>query len=235
MMERHVRTILFFLFFFVLFSAFLSFSLTRAENGKNAFREREKTWQLENELRQKILEQQKENRRLLHQLKAKKNRLRKIEQKMAQKKQLLFNRVEELNKFRMVLGKEAVVGPGVTVTLSDTEYVPGTDPNLYIVHEQHIRHVISELFVTGAEAIAVNGQRISAHSYIQCVGPVVKIDGRKHPAPFIIKAIGNPDTMYKSLILAGGVRDHLVQEGIEVKVEKEDKLLIPPYYGGLKE
>ena len=56
----------------------------------------------------------------------------------------------------------------------DGEYDPSVaNPNDYIVHESHIFKVINELKISGAEAIAINGQRLKANSYISCNGPVI--------------------------------------------------------------
>ena len=54
---------------------------------------------------------------------------------------------------------------------------------------------LMNLYISGASAIAINGQRLSHDSYILCNGPVIEIDGHQHPAPFVISAIGDADTM----------------------------------------
>ncbi|HEX6922613.1 MAG TPA: DUF881 domain-containing protein [Bacillales bacterium] len=188
-------------------------------------------WKKEDQLRSKVLQQQELNHKLWQNIQLKREKINKIEEKLADRKQISYNLVEELKKFRTILGKEAVQGPGIVVTLSDSQYIPdGANPNNYIVHEQHVRAVVYELLVTGAEAIAINGQRISNFSYIKCVGPVIKVDGHKYPAPFVISAIGAPEKMYKSLFLPGNTVDRLVNQNIDVKVEKKQHLVIPPYY-----
>lgn len=189
-----------------------------------------KNWKQEDRLRTEVLKQQKLNHQLLQDIHKKRNKIRHIENELAGRKDATYKLVNQLKEYRSVLGKEAVHGPGIVVTLSDSQSIPnGANPNNYIVHEQNIRSVVYELFVAGAEAVALNGQRISDYSYIKCVGPVVKVDGKKYPAPFVISAVGNPETMYKSLFLPGNTVDQLVNQNIDVKVDKKQNLVIPAY------
>lgn len=118
-------------------------------------------------------------------------------------------------------------GPGITITLKDADYDPiEQNPNEYIVHESHIFKVINELRISGAQGISINGQRITANSFIKCTGPVITIDGKTFPAPFVIEAIGDSDVLASSLYLKGGVIDGLVRDNIVVTTEqiKEIKL-----------
>ena len=127
----------------------------------------------------------------------------------------------------MYLGKVKVKGNGVQVTLEDADYNPqNQNANQYIVHEHHIFKVINELNISGANAIAINGQRLSHDSYILCNGPVIEIDGRQHPAPFVITAIGDAETMSAALNLKGGVKDILVNENVHFTVEKKNEIFI---------
>ncbi|HET7656744.1 MAG TPA: DUF881 domain-containing protein [Bacillales bacterium] len=185
-------------------------------------------WKVEDQLRSKVLRQQNLNHHLWLDIQEKRNKVTGIENQTAKNQKISEDLVKQLRKYRMFLGKEPVSGPGIVVTLSDSQYVPnGANPNDYIVHEQHIRKVFHELLVTGAEAVAVNGQRITDYSYIKCVGPVVKVDGHKYPAPFVISAIGDPEKLTKSLFLPGNTVDQLVNQNITVKVAKKQHLVIP--------
>ena len=48
----------------------------------------------------------------------------------------------------------------------------------------------------------------------------------KHPAPFVITAIGDADTMEAALNIRGGVKDLLVNENVQFSLEKKDTLMI---------
>ncbi|WP_234293160.1 DUF881 domain-containing protein [Fictibacillus sp. FJAT-27399] len=206
---------------------FLSYSyqITKKEAATH---ETNSQWKQEDGLRSGILRTQKTNRKLNGELKKIQLQIQKRENKLADQEKKSYNLVEDLKKMRKVVGSVKVKGPGIEVTLSDSSYVPdGENPNNYIVHEEHIRSVIYEMLVSGAEAVAVNGQRISHSSYITCVGPVVSVDGNQYPAPFTITAIGDKSIMEKSLNLS--VVNDLVNDGIEVRVATKDGITMDPY------
>lgn len=210
------------------FISALSYQFTN--EGQNNQIVSEGQWKKEDTLRNQVLFEQSVNRNLAEELRAIQAEINTIEEVVAHQERTYFNLVEDLEKLRMVTGAIGIKGPGIEVTLTDTQYVPeGENPNFYIVHELHIQKVIHELLVTQAESIAINGQRISYRSYIQCVGPVIRIDGNTSFAPFVITAIGDSDKLHDSLNLPGGVRDQLLYDQIEVKIEKKDLIMMDPY------
>jgi uncharacterized protein YlxW (UPF0749 family) len=217
--------------FILIITGFISaLSFQFANEGQNNQVIEERQWKKEDELRSQVLFEQSVNRNLAEESRVSQAKINEIEAEIADQERTYFNLVEDLEKLRMVTGAVGIKGTGIEVTLTDAQYVPdGENPNYYIVHELHIQKVIHELLVTQAEAIAINGQRISHHSYIQCVGPVIRIDGNTSFAPFVITAIGDEDKLHDSLNLPGGVRDQLLSDQIEVKIEKKDLILMDPY------
>lgn len=188
-------------------------------------------WRAEDELRNEILIEQEKNRELAEELRSIQLQINQIEETIAEQERTYFNLVEDLDKLRMITGDVKVKGEGVSLTLHDAKYVQDVEnPNDYIVHEQHIQMVVDELLVTGAEAIAINGHRINHKTYIQCVGPVIEIDGEVSFAPFEITAIGDKETLYSSLNMSGGVIDLLLSDNIEVKIQKQNEIIFDPYY-----
>jgi uncharacterized protein YlxW (UPF0749 family) len=83
------------------------------------------------------------------------------------------------------------------------------------------------LKISGAEAISINGQRLHANSYISCTGPVITVDGKTFPAPFIIEAVGDPSVLLASVNLGGGVVDQLTSDNIVVTVEEKGRITMP--------
>lgn len=189
-------------------------------------------WERDVELRNQLIAQEERNRELQQELNEKQDKLLEIENQLAQEEQVFFNLAEDAEKYRIFLGKVAVKGEGVTVTLEDGQYDPKeANINNYIVHEHHVFHVINELYISGATAVAINGQRLSHNSYIVCNGPVIEVDGNPHPAPFVITAIGDPEILSSALNLTGGVKDMLVSENITFKLEENDDVVLPPILG----
>lgn len=193
----------------------------------------ESQWRHEDELRNRIILEQTVNRNLQEELRELQGKLQELEEKIAtnaQKREQRINLLmDEVEKLRKMIGAVKVKGPGVEVTLEDSSYVPsGANPNDYIVHEHHVQMVVDELFSAGAEAVAVNGYRLSNHSYIQCVGPVIRIDGNTSYAPFVISAIGDADVLYESLHLIGGVKDQIVSDYIDFRIQRRNEIVIEP-------
>ena len=140
----------------------------------------------------------------------------------------------EVDQLEITAGLTDVEGPGVTVILEDSSSANLTgDEADYLIHDSDLLSVINELRSAGAEAISLNGERILATSEVRCTGAVVTVNGRRYAAPYIIFAIGDPDTLYSALTMRSGVVDVLSQWGISVKVTASDLLLIPKYNGSI--
>ena len=140
----------------------------------------------------------------------------------------------ELDQLEITAGLTDVEGPGVSVILEDSSSSNLTgDEADYLIHDSDLLSVINELRSAGAEAISLNGERILATSEVRCTGAVVTVNGRRYAAPYIIFAIGDPDTLYSALTMRSGVVDVLSQWGITVKVTANDLLLIPKYNGSI--
>ncbi|MFO7171660.1 MAG: DUF881 domain-containing protein [Bacillota bacterium] len=143
---------------------------------------------------------------------------------------------EQLEELRAAAGLTALKGPGVRVVLDDSDrpWRPGENPNAFIIHDEDILRVVNELRASGAEAIAVNGQRLTGRSEIRCVGPVVMVNGVRTTTPVEILALGDPHNLEQGLRLRGGVVDLLTMYSIRVTIERKAEVIIPPYKGSLQ-
>jgi uncharacterized protein YlxW (UPF0749 family) len=142
---------------------------------------------------------------------------------------------EKLAQYRIEAGLVPVTGPGVEVSLNDsnTALQPGQNPNLYVLHDEDVLRVLNELRAAGAEVMAINGERLLSTSEVRCIGPTILVNKiRRVAAPFVITAVGEPDTMISALKMRGGVVDTLQQFwGIQVTVRKMNQVTIPAYRG----
>lgn len=97
----------------------------------------------------------------------------------------------------------SVSGPGVVVSLSDSadDFVAdqGTDVNDMVVHQQDVDAVVNALWRGGAEAIAVQGERLASDTPLRCVGNVILVGTRAYAPPYVIEAIGPQDSMVASI------------------------------------
>lgn len=207
----------------------ISFSYHLTQQQKESIKITTSQWERDMKLRNELVELEEKNRKLQKELFAKQKKVMDMEKKLAEEQQAYYDMAEEAERYRVFLGKVKVKGPGVTVTLKDGHYNPSEENvNNYLVHERHVFMVVNELYAAGAEAVAVNGQRLSHRSYIVCNGPVIEIDGNQHPAPFEIAAIGDPEVLSAALELQGGIKDMLVSENIEVKIETKNEIVFNP-------
>jgi uncharacterized protein YlxW (UPF0749 family) len=185
-------------------------------------------FQQEERYREELIQQKERNKELADELTASQLQVREIEKSLLGSEERYDSLIDEAEDLRLLLGVIPSNGKGVKVMLEDAEYNPASEnPNDYIVHESHIFKVLNELKISGAEAISINGQRLHANSYIKCNGPVITIDGKQFPAPFIIEAIGDSNVLVPSLQLAGGVLDQLINDNIVVTIEESKKVDMP--------
>ena len=124
-------------------------------------------------------------------------------------------------------------GEGIIIKLDDSllEKKSGEDQNLYVVHDDDILRVINELKAAGAEALSINGQRLTATSEIRCAGPTISVNNVRSSAPYEIAAIGDKKSLENSVKMRGGVEETLKVWGIQLSVEVKDKIFIPAYDG----
>lgn len=142
-----------------------------------------------------------------------------------------------LEQYNMYLGNTEVKGTGITITVSDAE--PSSingDVYLSIVHDADLLELVNALKNAGAEAISINGERITNATAITCIGNVIKINGEKIGAPYEIKAIGLTSKLYGSLTMPGGYVSLLKRDGVQVDIEQYEKetIIIPKYDGVYK-
>lgn len=140
----------------------------------------------------------------------------------------------ELESIKMGAGLVLLQGTGVIVTMDDTKPTasPGSkNPKLYLIKDEDILKILNELRAAGAEAIAINNQRLIASSEVRTAGSFISINNMNFAAPFEIKAIGDPVTMENALKIRGGVIETLQFWNIQVTVKQQDMVQIPAFKG----
>ena len=190
--------------------------------------------QQETQLNERILAEKERNRQLEMQLMDLQRQVSKVEEAMAQRKSEAAAILGDLEAARMMAGVVPVEGPGIVVTMQDSQNAANSpDVTNYIVHERDVRLVVNELRAAGAEAISINGQRLVSNSAIRCVGPTIIVNGIKSAAPFVISAIGDPNTLENALKLPGGVLQTL-QDFVQIEVTKKEHVQLPAFVGDAK-
>lgn len=145
---------------------------------------------------------------------------------------------KELKSNQIIAGTVDVQGKGVIITLTDSKNFsnnPIEDKVNYLVHDQDIIYIVHELENAGAETISINDERLNTLSNIKAKGMKIKINEHEYEPPFVIKAIGDPDSLESILKSAENelnIRKDMFGIGVEIK--KSDKIFIPKYNGNIK-
>lgn len=142
----------------------------------------------------------------------------------------------ELDTARMAAGLVAVHGPGIVIRLEDSEQPvpPGAAASDYLVSARDVRTVVEELWLAGAEAIAVNTERVTVASSIVDIGRSVLVNSAYLAPPYDIAAIG-PAGLYDRLSQSQGfvdlARARAQAFGIRLQFAELEDLAIPAYAG----
>ena len=91
-----------------------------------------------------------------------------------------------------LVGTIPVTGPGIVVEVSDAVDSSRTDG---VVFDSDVSRLVNGLRQAGAEAVAINGRRVTAMTPIRSAGSAITVDYVSLSPPYSVEAIGNPATM----------------------------------------
>lgn len=112
-------------------------------------------------------------------------------------------------------GRLPAEGPGITVTVSD----PSRS-----VSALTLLNLLEELRNSGAEAIQLNDQRLTASSYVLGTDDGIEVDGAPVAPPYRWVAIGDAGTMSTALAIPGGAIAKVQIDGGSAAVSTEDRV-----------
>src|SRR5262249_35019569 len=106
---------------------------------------------------------------------------------------------DELQRLKLFSGLTPVHGPGLVVTLQDSKRRSSTARASFevvngLIHDVDLQGVLNELGQSGAEGIAINNQRIIGKTALRCVGPTILVNNEPLVPPYVVQAVGEPDT-----------------------------------------
>ncbi|MBP8252872.1 MAG: DUF881 domain-containing protein [Herpetosiphon sp.] len=124
--------------------------------------------------------------------------------------------VTDLSKWRAINGAVQVRGQGVQIVVD------------YPLRAADVMALVNEIRNGGAEAIAINNQRIVARTTISETEGVLSINGIVQSAPYTITALGDSQTLMGALNRIGGlIRIWNEIDGVAITIEPRDSLTIP--------
>jgi uncharacterized protein YlxW (UPF0749 family) len=142
----------------------------------------------------------------------------------------------QLEEARIAAGLVPLSGPGIVLQLEDsTMPVPadGSERD-YLVSGADILTVVEELWLAGAEAMAVNGERVTLGTAIVDIGGSVLVNSAYLAPPYQITAIGATDLIDRLAQSPGFVdfiRARAESFGIRVSFATPASVDIPAYAG----
>jgi uncharacterized protein YlxW (UPF0749 family) len=144
-----------------------------------------------------------------------------------------------LEEARLAVGLAGLRGPGVVIEIADSKRVvaAGENPANYIVLVDDLRDIVAALWASGAEAIAINGERLVASSSIYGVGASVLVNTAFLSPPFRIEAIGSEgllDRFTTNAAFRGRVGQRIEAFGLEFAGQPADSLDLPAFVGNTR-
>ena len=134
---------------------------------------------------------------------------------------------------RLAAGLTAVGGPGVVLRLDD----PASGDPDGVVTSRDLRILVDELWLAGAEAIAINGERVTSTTAVLDIGSSILANSAYLAPPYTISAIGRPgmyDRMRASVSFIEFVRSRIERYGMGLSVAQLDEVTLPAYAGTLR-
>ena len=147
--------------------------------------------------------------------------------------------LEDVQKYKILAGLTAMRGPGVIITISESNQPTPADlaPEALMVQNDELLQIVNELRMNKAEAIAIgsgagrNVERVTSFSQISCSGGACEINDQRMVPPFEIRAIGDAQLLKSALEIRGGFIEKLRSYNINVDVQPSDAVEIPAYSG----
>ncbi|MFA6308223.1 MAG: DUF881 domain-containing protein [Clostridia bacterium] len=150
-----------------------------------------------------------------------------------EKRGVLLKTDQKLEAANLKSGLTDVSGPGIIINMNDATAQKDTAGTYYsdmqlIIHDSDILKLINDLKIAGAQAISINDERLISTSGIICAGPTMLINSNKYAVPFIVKAIGNPDSLYDAVDKSERV--YLMRrDGLRIDIQKNENIKILKY------
>ncbi|MEU9478495.1 DUF881 domain-containing protein [Streptomyces sp. NPDC048191] len=141
----------------------------------------------------------------------------------------------------LLSGATAVHGPGVKLVVNDAKEASsggdGTNPretsgfsDTGRVRDRDMQRVVNGLWESGAEAISINGQRLTSLSAVRAAGDAILVDNRPLVPPYTVLAVGDGERLSTAFQnSADGLYLHALEQnfGIRATISTEGDVRLP--------
>lgn len=112
----------------------------------------------------------------------------------------------QINALDPVVGNVAVTGPGVVITVDDAPEPEPSDSQgaRDQVLDIDLQNMVNGLWQAGAEAVSINGHRLSTLTAIRGAGDAITVDYRSLTRPYRVEAVGDPKTLQARYVESPG-------------------------------
>jgi uncharacterized protein YlxW (UPF0749 family) len=140
---------------------------------------------------------------------------------------------QQVDALSTMAGLVAVRGPGLKVTLDDSnlDEAPSGNINDLVIHSQDVQAVVNALWRAGAEAVSINKQRLVGTSAVLCVGNTLLLNGTVQPPPYVVTAVGASKDRFEADSLVRRLHTDAKDFGLRFSVSREEALDVPAFRG----
>ncbi len=130
-------------------------------------------------------------------------------------------------------GASGVTGRGLRVKVSDASSIPDDtrDAGAYRISDTDLQLLVNALWSAGAEAVAVNGNRVVATTSIRAAGETIVVNFRPLSPPYRLDAIAADPRVFGQSDIAGRMRRWHTLFGLGFSARQVDSLTVPAYAG----
>jgi uncharacterized protein YlxW (UPF0749 family) len=142
----------------------------------------------------------------------------------------------ELQAARVAAALIGLHGSGLVIQLQDSTSAvpPGDNATDYLVSSKDVRMVIDLLWLAGAEAVSVNGERVTQSTALLDIGGSLLVNSAYQNQPYQVDAIG-PADLYSRLSTSAAfvefVRARGEHFGIRISFAQPADITVPAYAG----
>jgi uncharacterized protein YlxW (UPF0749 family) len=144
----------------------------------------------------------------------------------------------QIEELRAAAGLTERAGDGVVITLDDARNTSVTQANVdkSICHNTDLTDIVNTAWRGGAQAIAINDERIVGASSVYCVGSTIMVNGTLMSPPFSVVVIGPQNDLLAAYDDPNELRDIKQRRdvyGLGFRVARATGLKTPPYRGAM--